>query len=118
MKPVGLMPCRSISRDAAAPTSRPTMPNIQPMGMSAMEGRCSLTPEIIRPLTFSCQTFLGPVRHQSGPAAPGPDRVDSMLRSVILAAAGSDRIERLVETAPVSRGMIRRYVAGSAVGDA
>jgi proline dehydrogenase len=41
-----------------------------------------------------------------------------MLRSVILAAAGSDRIERLVETAPVSRGMIRRYVAGSAVGDA
>src|SRR4051812_35693441 len=41
-----------------------------------------------------------------------------MLRSVILAAAGSDRIERLLETAPVSRGMVRRYVAGSGVPDA
>jgi proline dehydrogenase len=41
-----------------------------------------------------------------------------MLRSVILAAAGSDRIERLVEAAPVSRGMVRRYVAGSGVADA
>jgi proline dehydrogenase len=52
-----------------------------------------------------------------GPAA-GQTRVGSMLRSVILAAAGSDRIERLLETAPVSRGMVRRYVAGSDVPDA
>ncbi|HEY3505056.1 MAG TPA: proline dehydrogenase family protein [Actinocatenispora sp.] len=41
-----------------------------------------------------------------------------MLRSVILAAARSDRVERLVETAPVSRDVVRRYVAGSAVDDA
>ncbi|MGA8113556.1 MAG: proline dehydrogenase family protein [Actinocatenispora sp.] len=41
-----------------------------------------------------------------------------MLRSVILAASRSDRVERLVETAPVSRDVVRRYVAGTEVGDA
>ena len=41
-----------------------------------------------------------------------------MLRSVILAAARSSRVERLVETAPVSRGVVRRYVAGAALDDA
>jgi proline dehydrogenase len=41
-----------------------------------------------------------------------------MLRSVILAAARSDRVERLVETAPVSRDVVRRYVAGAALDDA
>jgi proline dehydrogenase len=36
-----------------------------------------------------------------------------MLRSVILAAAHSPRVERLVETAPVSRDVVRRFVAGT-----
>jgi proline dehydrogenase len=38
-----------------------------------------------------------------------------MLRSVFLAAAGSSRLERLVESAPLSRGIVRRFVAGSDV---
>ncbi len=41
-----------------------------------------------------------------------------MLRSVILAASRSDRVERLVGTAPVSRDVVRRYVAGTATDDA
>ena len=41
-----------------------------------------------------------------------------MLRSVFLAAAGSSRLERLVESAPVSKGIVRRFVAGSGVDDA
>ena len=41
-----------------------------------------------------------------------------MLRSVILAAARSPRVERLVQTAPVSRDVVRRFVAGTTVGDA
>ena len=41
-----------------------------------------------------------------------------MLRSVFLAAAGSSRLERLVESAPVSKGIVRRFVAGSEVRDA
>jgi proline dehydrogenase len=41
-----------------------------------------------------------------------------MLRSVFLAAAGSARIERLVEAAPVSRSVVRRFVAGSTPDDA
>src|SRR5262245_35472448 len=36
-----------------------------------------------------------------------------MLRSVILAAARSHRVERLIETAPVSRDVVRRFVAGT-----
>ncbi|GAA1811615.1 proline dehydrogenase family protein [Luedemannella flava] len=36
-----------------------------------------------------------------------------MLRSVILAAARSARVERLVETAPLSRDVVRRFVAGT-----
>jgi proline dehydrogenase len=40
-----------------------------------------------------------------------------MLRSVILAAARSPRVERLVETAPVTRDVVRRFVAGTTVGD-
>jgi proline dehydrogenase len=35
-----------------------------------------------------------------------------MLRSLFLAAAGSARIGRLVESAPVSRGIVQRFVAG------
>ncbi|GGK83255.1 proline dehydrogenase [Mangrovihabitans endophyticus] len=42
----------------------------------------------------------------------------AMLRSVFLAAAGSSRLERLVESAPVSRGVVRRFVAGSGAEDA
>jgi proline dehydrogenase len=41
-----------------------------------------------------------------------------MLRSVILAAARSARVERLVETAPVSRDVVHRFVAGTAMADA
>jgi proline dehydrogenase len=35
-----------------------------------------------------------------------------MLRSVILAASRSQRVERLVETSPPTRGLVRRFVAG------
>jgi proline dehydrogenase len=41
-----------------------------------------------------------------------------MLRSVFLAAAGSSRLERLVESAPVSKGIVRRFVAGSDIASA
>jgi len=41
-----------------------------------------------------------------------------MLRSVILAAARSPRVERLVETAPVTRDVVRRFVAGTSTDDA
>ncbi|MGC4803925.1 proline dehydrogenase family protein [Micromonospora sp. DT233] len=41
-----------------------------------------------------------------------------MLRSVILAASRSPRIERLVETAPYTRDVVRRFVAGSGTDDA
>jgi proline dehydrogenase len=41
-----------------------------------------------------------------------------MLRSVILAASRSSRIERVVETAPISREVIRRFVAGTRAQDA
>jgi proline dehydrogenase len=41
-----------------------------------------------------------------------------MLRSVILAAAHSPRVERLVETAPISRDVVRRFVAGTTTEDA
>jgi proline dehydrogenase len=41
-----------------------------------------------------------------------------MLRSVILAAARSPRVERLVETAPVTRDVVRRFVAGTGTADA
>ncbi|WP_018347633.1 proline dehydrogenase family protein [Longispora albida] len=41
-----------------------------------------------------------------------------MLRSVILAAARSKRVERLVEKAPVSRDVVRRFVAGTTTEDA
>jgi proline dehydrogenase len=41
-----------------------------------------------------------------------------MLRSVILAASRSSRVERLVGTAPVSRDVVRRFVAGSTTEDA
>ena len=41
-----------------------------------------------------------------------------MLRSVFLAAAGSSRLERLIASAPVSKGIVRRFVAGSTVDDA
>jgi proline dehydrogenase len=41
-----------------------------------------------------------------------------MLRSVILAAARSSRVARLVETAPISRDVVRRFVAGPRTADA
>jgi proline dehydrogenase len=41
-----------------------------------------------------------------------------MLRSAFLAAAGSSRLQRLVESAPVSKGIVRRFVAGPGTADA
>ncbi|MET7393398.1 proline dehydrogenase family protein [Dactylosporangium sp. NPDC005572] len=41
-----------------------------------------------------------------------------MLRSAILAAARSNRVERLVESAPVSRSIVRRFIAGEHADDA
>jgi proline dehydrogenase len=41
-----------------------------------------------------------------------------MLRSVILAAARSPQVERLIETAPVSRDVVRRFVAGTTAAEA
>ena len=41
-----------------------------------------------------------------------------MLRSVILAASRSSRVERLVETAPFTRDVVRRFVPGTATEDA
>ncbi len=41
-----------------------------------------------------------------------------MLRSVILAAAGSTRIARIVERAPISRDVVRRFIPGTGTDDA
>src|SRR5262245_21790959 len=41
-----------------------------------------------------------------------------MLRTAILAAARSTRVERLVQTVPLSRDVVRRFVAGAATDDA
>jgi proline dehydrogenase len=41
-----------------------------------------------------------------------------MLRSVILAAARSSRVERLVETVPLTRTVVSRFVAGNSTADA
>ena len=41
-----------------------------------------------------------------------------MLRSVILAASRSSRVERLVETAPLTRDVVRRFIAGTTADDA
>ncbi|GIJ21658.1 proline dehydrogenase family protein [Micromonospora lutea] len=41
-----------------------------------------------------------------------------MLRSVILAASRSSRVERLVATAPFTRDVVRRFVAGAKTDDA
>src|SRR5581483_1448770 len=41
-----------------------------------------------------------------------------MFRSIILAAARSPRVERLVETAPISRDVVKRFVAGTSTADA
>ncbi|MDI6099892.1 proline dehydrogenase family protein [Actinoplanes sp. NEAU-A12] len=41
-----------------------------------------------------------------------------MLRSLFLAAAGSARLGRLVESAPVSRGIVQRFVAGHSAEEA
>jgi proline dehydrogenase len=44
--------------------------------------------------------------------------IDRMLRSTILAASRNRRIERLVTNAPVSRGVVHRYVGGATTGEA
>ena len=41
-----------------------------------------------------------------------------MLRSAILAASRSSRVERLVERAPLTRDVVRRFVAGTGTDDA
>ena len=65
----------------------------------------------------------GQVDASHGRPSATPDRrnrtnLGRMLRSVILAAARSPRVERLVETAPVSRDVVRRFVAGTGTDDA
>ncbi|GAA4001587.1 proline dehydrogenase family protein [Allokutzneria multivorans] len=40
------------------------------------------------------------------------------LRSLILAAAGNDAVQRMVSTAPLSRGVVDRFVAGEGTDDA
>lgn len=56
----------------------------------------------------------------SGPRVPGIGwrYARLMLRSVILAASRSTRFERLVETAPFTRDVVRRFVAGISTDDA
>lgn len=46
------------------------------------------------------------------------DTLRTMLRSTILAAARSSRLEKLVATAPISRGLVDRYIAGTSTDDA
>jgi proline dehydrogenase len=41
-----------------------------------------------------------------------------MLRRVLLSLSRSDRVRHLVETAPVSRGVVARFVAGTSASDA
>ena len=41
-----------------------------------------------------------------------------MLRSVLLTASRNRRVRRLIETAPVSRDVVRRFVAGTSTDDA
>ena len=41
-----------------------------------------------------------------------------MLRRMLLAASGSDRTRQLITTAPVTRGLVARYVAGETAADA
>jgi proline dehydrogenase len=41
-----------------------------------------------------------------------------MFRSVILAAAGSSQVERLVESVPLTRNVVDRFVAGTGTADA
>ena len=78
-------------------------------------------------------TRVAPV---SGPLTPGasvrrrsPDlaaarfwstdgRYAPLMRSVILAASRSSRVERLIETAPFTRDVVRRFVAGTTTDDA
>ena len=41
-----------------------------------------------------------------------------MLRRVLLAASASQRVRRVITTAPVTRGVVRRFVAGETASDA
>ncbi len=41
-----------------------------------------------------------------------------MLRRMLLAASGSDRTRQLITSAPVTRGLVARYVAGGTAADA
>jgi proline dehydrogenase len=62
---------------------------------------------VLRPYVLTCSAAAGCSRYAR-----------DMFRSVILAAARSSRVARLVETAPISRDVVRRFVAGPASGDA
>ncbi len=46
------------------------------------------------------------------------EEVASVLRHTLLAASRSDRARKLITTAPLSRGIVARYVAGESAGDA
>ena len=45
-------------------------------------------------------------------------RSSTVLRRTLLAASGSDRVRRLITSAPLTRGVVARYVAGDGTADA
>src|SRR5215469_15687278 len=47
-----------------------------------------------------------------------PWRCTPVLRRVLLAASASQRVRRVITTAPVTRGVVRRFVAGETASDA
>src|SRR5262245_41581980 len=51
---------------------------------------------------------------QRGPTGRG----GSLLRQVLLTASRSHGVRKIVETAPYTRGVVRRFIAGTAVDDA
>ena len=72
------------------------------------------TPAKLRGAVYPPRPYVRPAE----PGLPTAVTLTPMLRSVILAAARSPQVARLVETAPISRDVVRRFVAGPATADA
>jgi proline dehydrogenase len=51
-------------------------------------------------------------------SADAPTEVPSVLRRVLLAASASQRVHRIITTAPVTRAVVRRFVAGETASQA
>src|SRR5207248_5479849 len=60
---------------------------------------------------------VGPVR-PTATGVRGGRYALPMFRSVILAAAGSSQVERLIESVPLTRNVVDRFVAGTRTADA